>query len=91
MHRREPPEGEEDTFEFTEEEQEEGPEPLSAAESDAEVLGGAAWTPLFSSAAEHVKWQVAGEPCFARTRAHALTVVASSWQRLVVCQQCDAR
>ncbi|KAI8464163.1 MAG: flagellar radial spoke protein 4 [Monoraphidium minutum] len=60
VHRREPPEGEEDTFEWTEEEQEEGPELLSPAEGDAEVLGGAAWTPLFSSAAEHVKYQVAG-------------------------------
>ena len=60
VHKREPPEGEEDTFEWTEEEAEEGPEPLASAESDAEVLGGAAWTPLFSAAGEHVKYQVAG-------------------------------
>lgn len=40
--------------------QEEGPEPLAAAEGDGEVLGGAAWTPLFSSAAEQAKYQVAG-------------------------------
>jgi len=60
LHKREPPEGEEDTFEWTEEELEEGPELLTAAEEDAEVLGGAAWTPLFSSVAEHVKYQVAG-------------------------------
>ena len=59
VHKRE--EGDEDTFELTEEEAEEGPEMLAAAEGDAEVLGGAAWSPLFSSAAEHTKYQVAGE------------------------------
>ncbi|GBF99225.1 flagellar radial spoke [Raphidocelis subcapitata] len=62
LHRREPPEGEEDTFEYTEEEGEEGPEPLAPAEGDAEVLGGAAWSPLFSSAGEHTKYQAAGAP-----------------------------
>jgi hypothetical protein len=61
VHRREPPEGEEDAFELTPEEAEEGPEPLAAAEADAEVLGGAAWSPLFSSAGEHTKYQAAGE------------------------------
>lgn len=50
--------------------QEEGPEPLSAAEGDAEVLGGTAWTPLFSSSAEHVKYQVAGELVYARRWLH---------------------
>eukprot|EP00877_Chromochloris_zofingiensis_P003995 jgi/Chrzof1/13597/Cz08g03200.t1 len=58
--KREPPEGEEDTFEFTEEELEEGPEQLSSLEADTEVAGGTAWSPLFSSSAEHVKHQVAG-------------------------------
>lgn len=56
--KREPPEGEEDTFEFTEEELEEGPEQLSSLEADTEVAGGTAWSPLFSSSAEHVKHQV---------------------------------
>lgn len=61
MHRREPPEDEEEAFEPTPEEAEEGPEPLAPAEGDADVLGGPAWTPLLSSAGEHVKYQVAGE------------------------------
>lgn len=39
VHKREPPEGEEDSFEPTEEEAEEGPEPLAPAEGDAEVRG----------------------------------------------------
>ena len=34
---------------------------LTPADADAEVLGGPAWTPLLSSAAEHTKHQVAGE------------------------------
>lgn len=50
--------GEEDTFEYTEEELEEGPEQLAVLESDEEVGGGAAWSPLFSSSNEHVKNQV---------------------------------
>lgn len=50
--------GEEDTFEFTEEEQEEGPEQLAVLEADEEVGGGPAWSPLFSSSNEHVKNQV---------------------------------
>ena len=58
LHKREPPEGEEDTFEFTEEEQEEGPEVLATLEGDGEVAGGAAWSPLFSSSAEQAKYQV---------------------------------
>ena len=61
VHRREPPEDEEEAFEPTPEEAEEGPEPLAPAEGDADVLGGPAWTPLLSSAGEHVKYQVAGE------------------------------
>ncbi len=57
--KREPPEGEdEDSMELTEEEAEEGPEPLAPLEGDAEVAGAASWTPLFSSSAEHVKNQV---------------------------------
>lgn len=58
VHKREAPEGEEDSFEWTEEEQEEGPEQLAALEGDEEVGGGAAWSPLFSSSNEHVKNQV---------------------------------
>lgn len=50
--------GEEDTFEYTEEEQEEGPEQLAVLEADEEVMGGSAWSPLFSSSNEHVKNQV---------------------------------
>ncbi|WIA22916.1 hypothetical protein OEZ86_009852 [Tetradesmus obliquus] len=60
VHKREAPEGEEDSFEWTEEEQEKGPEQLAALEGDEEVGGGAAWSPLFSSSNEHVKNQVAG-------------------------------
>lgn len=54
VHRRAVPDGEdEETFEWTPEEREEGPEPLAPADGDAEVGGGPAWTPLLSSAAEH--------------------------------------
>jgi hypothetical protein len=60
VHKREAPEGEEDSFEWTEEEQEEGPEQLAVLEGDEEVAGGAAWSPLFSSSNEHVKNQVRG-------------------------------
>ncbi|KAF8066356.1 RSP4 [Scenedesmus sp. PABB004] len=62
VHKREAPEGEEDSFEYTEEELEEGPEQLAALEGDDEVGGGPAWSPLFSSSDAHVKNQ-------ARTRA----------------------
>ena len=41
--------GEEDTFELTPEEQEEGPELLTSCSEDAEVSGHAAWTPVYSS------------------------------------------
>jgi hypothetical protein len=58
VHKREAPEGEEDSFEWTEEEQEEGPEQLAVLEGDEEVGGGAAWSPLFSSSNGHVKNQV---------------------------------
>eukprot|EP00775_Hariotina_reticulata_P011489 gene11489-11632_t len=60
VYQREVPEGEEDTFELTEEEQEEVPEQLTLLETDTEVNGGAAWTPLYSSSNEHTKHQVAG-------------------------------
>lgn len=61
LHKREPPEGEEDTFEPTEEEQEEGPGPLEALENDKPLPGEvSAWTPLLSSSSEAVKNQVAG-------------------------------
>lgn len=52
--------GEEEEFELTEEEQEEGPEALSACANDAEVDGKPAWSPVFSSRNEGVKYQVAG-------------------------------
>ncbi len=60
VHRREEPEDEEEAaaFTLTEEEQEEGPEALAPLEGDAEVGGGPAWSPLFSSSSEHVKGQV---------------------------------
>jgi hypothetical protein len=58
LHKREPPEGEEDTFEPTEEEQEEGPEPLTSLESDSPVDSDSAWSPLYSSSNENVKNQV---------------------------------
>ncbi|CAD7696505.1 unnamed protein product [Ostreobium quekettii] len=58
-HVREPPEGEEEEFVPTEEEQEQGPEPLATLENDAEVNAGPAWTPLYSSHNENVKYQVA--------------------------------
>ncbi len=61
---RDPPEDEDEPFEPTEEEAEEGPEALAPAEGDGEVLGGAAWSGLFSSVAEHVKYQVAGARSF---------------------------
>lgn len=61
MHKREAPEGEEDTFPWTEEELEEGPPQLAALDEDADVDGGAAWTPLFSSVNEHVKNQARAE------------------------------
>ncbi|GMH45997.1 hypothetical protein BSKO_13961 [Bryopsis sp. KO-2023] len=60
LHVREAPEGEEDTFELTEEEQEEGPEPLTSLENDAEINNGPAWSPIYSSSNENVKYQVAG-------------------------------
>ncbi|DBA92418.1 hypothetical protein WJX77_007770 [Trebouxia sp. C0004] len=56
---KEVPEGEE-APEPTEEESEQGPEPLSTLDKDTEVEGGEAWTPLFSSTNSGVKNQVAG-------------------------------
>lgn len=60
VHKREAPEGEEDTFEWTEEEMEEGPEQLAVLEADTEVDGGPAWSAVFSSSNDQVKNQVAG-------------------------------
>jgi hypothetical protein len=54
---KEAPEGEE-AAEPTEEESEQGPEPLSTLDKDTEVEGGDAWTPLFSSTNSGVKNQV---------------------------------
>ena len=54
---KEVPEGEE-AGEPTEEESEQGPEPLSTLDKDAEVEGGEAWTPLLSSTNTGVKNQV---------------------------------
>jgi len=53
---KEAPEGEE-APEPTEEESEQGPEPLSTLDKDTEE-GGEAWTPLFSSTNSGVKNQV---------------------------------
>jgi hypothetical protein len=57
--------GEEDTFEWTEEEMEEGPEQLAVLEADTEVDSGPAWSPLFSSSNDQLKNQVR-EPCHMR-------------------------
>ena len=60
LFKREPPEGEEDTFEPTEDEQEEGPEALAALEADVPLADGAtpAWSGIGSSSSEGVKFQV---------------------------------
>jgi hypothetical protein len=61
LYKREPPEGEEDTWEPSEEEQEEGPEPLASLEGDTPLADTSpAWTPLVSSSSEAVKYQVGG-------------------------------
>lgn len=52
------PAGEEDTFEWNEEELEEGPEQLAVLDADTEVDGMPAWTPLFSSSNDQLKNQV---------------------------------
>ena len=57
MFAKEPEEGQ-DAPEPTEEEAEQGPEPLSTVEKDVEVGGAEAWTPLFSSSNSSVKNQV---------------------------------
>lgn len=60
LHKREEPEDDEE-FEFTEEEQEEGPEALASVEDDTPVVDGtSAWTPMVSSSSEGVKYQVGG-------------------------------
>ena len=44
---------------FIQEEQEEGPEPLTGVEDDTPLADGSiAWTPLVSSSSEGVKYQV---------------------------------
>ena len=48
----------EEAPEPTEEESEQGPEPLSTLDKDSEVEGGEAWTPVFSSTNSGVKNQV---------------------------------
>lgn len=48
----------EEAPEPTEEESEQGPEPLSTLDKDVEVEGGEAWTPVFSSTNSGVKNQV---------------------------------
>ena len=65
LHKREPLDGEEDTFEPTEEEQEEGPEALASLESDTAVDNDLAWSPLYSSSNENVKNQVRILQCMA--------------------------
>ena len=62
LYAREPPEDEEEEFELTEEEQEEGPEALGALEEDTPLADGEtpAWSPLISSSSENVKFQVGG-------------------------------
>lgn len=54
----------EEAPEPTEEEAEQGPEPLSTLDKDAEVEGGEAWTPLFSSTNSGVKNQVDHPACY---------------------------
>lgn len=66
VHKREAPEGEEDTLEWAEEELEEGPEQLAVLEADTEVDGGPAWSPLFSSSNDQVKNQVKEASCYAK-------------------------
>lgn len=48
----------EEAPEPTEEESEQGPEPLSTLDKDTEVEGAEAWTPVFSSTNSGVKNQV---------------------------------
>lgn len=62
MFTKEVAEGEE-APEPTEEEAEQGPEPLSTLDKDTEVQGGEAWTPLFSSTNSGVKNQVDPSAC----------------------------
>lgn len=61
LYKREPPEDvDEDAFEYTEEELEEGPEMLVTLDADTPVADDVAWSPLYSSSNENVKNQVAG-------------------------------
>ena len=61
MFTKEAAEGEE-AGEPSEEESEQGPEPLSTLDKDAEVDGIEAWTPIFSSTNAGVKHQVTMQP-----------------------------
>lgn len=57
--KREAPEGEEDNFQLTPEEEEEGPALLTTVDQDVEVVGGGpAWTAVTSSALETTKFPV---------------------------------
>ena len=62
MFTKEVAEGEE-APEPTEEEAEQGPEPLSTLDKDGEVEGGEAWTPVSSSTNSGVKNQVVQPDC----------------------------
>lgn len=78
MFTKEPAEGEE-APEPTEEEAEQGPEPLSTLDKDAEVEAGEAWTPLFSSTNSGVKNQVA-HPGYCPARPRLSHAVLHIWQ-----------
>ncbi len=64
----------EEALEPTEEESEQGPEPLSTLDKDAEVQGSEAWTPLFSSSNSGVKNQV-----WSQVMTPFAAVVAQPW------------
>lgn len=83
MFNKEAAEGEE-APEPTEEESEQGPEPLSTLDKDAEVEGGEAWTPLFSSTNSGVKNQVRFLACFWSTALLTIALAPSA----TVKQQC---
>lgn len=80
----------EEAPEPTEEESEQGPEPLSTLDKDAEVEGGEAWTPLFSSTNSGVKNQVEHHakciPATSPQTAHPYMKHASITQALPECR-----
>lgn len=81
MFTKEVSEGEE-APEPTEEEAEQGPEPLSTLDKDAEVEGGEAWTPLFSSTNSGVKNQVDHPACYStQTSRHPDLKYAPLWRQ----------